>query len=350
MFRSSFSGIQVEVDDRQLRLIASSTSSKMLLGASERVIELQNLVGLEQKKPTGLKNGTITVADAVGKSILTYLKKQQQEADTLFEELSHSCPQSVGNKITVPLWNRMLESQVMEKLQQLNIDPANVTSPEDLKARISEAKVANAAEVVEAKNIAAQLKSQAKETAAAKKADERAAKQANKEKADFENKYGTLMADEVFGTKRVWIYSKGFVSVGTFSPGTPNKLLGIEGNADVSKKTFIGRGIVAAATMGANLMVTPNKRGDAYLTITTDVKTYVLHESPPTEQAMKKMHKLQGAGKALLQSNVPNQVIVTNAGTEPDLALQLEKLSALKLSGALSEAEYQAAKKQLLGL
>ena len=348
----TFSGIKAEIDDKELRLTATSTSSKMLLGASGRLIELQNIFGLEHKKPTALKNGNITVADGVGKSTLAYPKKQQQDADELFEKLANSCPQAVGTKITVPLWNSLLENQVMGTIQKLRIDPNNVSSQDDLKAKISEAKASNAADAAEAKVIAAQLKSQAKESAAAKKATEKAAKQlqSESEKADFINRYGTLLADEVFGSKRVWIYSKGYVSVGLFSPGTPTKLLGISGNADVTKKTVIGRGVVAAMTMGANLALTPNKRGDAYLSITTDIKTYMLHMSPPTEQGLKAMRKLEGAGQAVLDMNVPNQVIVTNAGTEPDLALQLEKLSALKQSGALSEAEYQAAKKQLLGL
>jgi len=169
--------------------------------------------------------------------------------------------------------------------------------------------------------------------------------------------YGRCVAEGTLAGKRVKIYEKGYVQVGMFKLGTPERLLGITASDMSSQKTAIGRGIVAVATMGTNLMVTPNKRGNYYLVIVTDRKTHNLTMTPPTNSDLKAMHKLEAAGKAVLAALAAEAAIratpaVANpvpAASEVDLAAQLTQLAQLHGSGALTDEEFAAAKQRLLG-
>ncbi len=162
--------------------------------------------------------------------------------------------------------------------------------------------------------------------------------------------YGRLMVNETFAAKGVWIYSKGFVAFGLFAPGVPQRLLAINSSSDVVKKTAIGRGVVGILTMGTNLVLTPNMRGDVYLTITSAVKTHMLHVSPPSESAMKAVKKIEAAGLAAIQIGVSAGYTSTSVIPHPDLSAQLEKLAALSTAGALTDDEFLAAKQKLLNL
>lgn len=179
-----------------------------------------------------------------------------------------------------------------------------------------------------------------------------------KQAKDLRNKeqFGELVLQETCAGKTVRIYDKGFVRVSLFpTNGTPyEKLLGISGSADVAKKTALGRSIAAGATLGANLLFTPNKRGDLYLIITTDKKTHSLHMSPPTEGDMKAMHKLQNAGQAVLNNlaltlgklDIPAVVKSNSEGSS--VTTELEKLVEMFRQGLLNEEEFKAAKSRLL--
>ncbi len=175
--------------------------------------------------------------------------------------------------------------------------------------------------------------------------------------------YGKKIIEEACAGKLVRIYDKGFVRVsGVFlkDGAVFEKLRAISSSADVAKKTALGRTIMAGATMGLNLVTTPNKRGDMYLTITTDKTTHMLHMSPPTERELKAMHKIATAGQgvldsierqapaAKLQSN-PASVPSSQAVAPPTSVIdELTKLVALRDAGALSEDEFFTMKTQLM--
>jgi hypothetical protein len=163
-----------------------------------------------------------------------------------------------------------------------------------------------------------------------------------------------VVADEVFGGKRVWIYENGMVAFGFFSPSVLEKLLAIDGNSDVSRKSALGRGMVALLTFGTNLLLTPNKRGGAYLTIVTDSQTRHLSMSPPTEHSLRALSILETAGKSVISARDArtSNAVIGNAGeTEStDIAESLRAISELAAGGKLTAAEFAAAKAKILGL
>ena len=175
-------------------------------------------------------------------------------------------------------------------------------------------------------------------------------------------KYGRLISNETFFGTSIRLYSKGFVRVGSTRNAPYEKLLGISGSADVSKKTAIGRGIVAGMTMGTNLLVSPNKRGDVYLTIVTDRKTHALHQSPPGLKDIQVMHNLVAAGEAILKGQSSNSYIqpIESRSLEEknsaitgvvlaDLLSSLQKLGDLHAAGVVSDDEFTQLKEQIMG-
>lgn len=175
--------------------------------------------------------------------------------------------------------------------------------------------------------------------------------------------YGRKVIEEACARKLVRIYDKGFVRVSGVihkDGAVFEKLRAISSSADVAKKTALGRTLMATATMGLSL-VTPNKRGDMYLTINTDKTTHMLHVSPPTERELKAMHKIATAGQGILDSierqlpveNSRNASIATVSSqpVSPQASIidELTKLVALRDAGAISEDEFSAMKSQLMG-
>jgi ribosomal protein L7/L12 len=197
------------------------------------------------------------------------------------------------------------------------------------------------------------------EQKARRKAAENAHQQAVKE--DELRLYGRLVIEELCGNKTVRLYDKGYVRLSGMFLGKSDarfeKLMGISGDGDVFKKSGLGRVVVAGATMGANLFLTPNKRGDVYLVITTDVDTHMIHMDPPTERDMKAMKKLATTGQAILDATASLHVTPTFEAPQqnqqvpesPDLADQLMKLSQLHQAGALTDAEFHNAKSRIIG-
>ena len=176
------------------------------------------------------------------------------------------------------------------------------------------------------------------------------------EELSASEQFGNLVLQETCAGKTVRIYDKGFVRVSMFpTNSTPyERLLGISGSADVAKKTALGRSIAAGATLGANLLFTPNKRGDLYLVITTDRETHSLHMSPPTERDLKAMHKLRNAGQAVLNglASAPER---SEHSTEDgsfvvprSVTSELQKLAEMFRAGLLTEEEFKSAKSRLL--
>lgn len=123
--------------------------------------------------------------------------------------------------------------------------------------------------------------------------------------------------------------------------------------SSVHKKTALGRTLAASVTLGASWLLSPNKRGDLYLTIVTDSQTYQLHSSPPTTQEMRALQRISAAGNSVLSTHSGDNEPQDNASTETlepgTLAAQLGQLAWLHQTGALNDDEYQTAKDRLLG-
>lgn len=204
-------------------------------------------------------------------------------------------------------------------------------------------------------------------TRKAQKAASTAAKQEQKAReaaAELAN-YGRQVAKEVFGNRTVRIYDKRYVRVAVmmFGSSAPfERLIAIDASADVSKKSGLGRGVGAVATMGVNLLGS-NKRGDVYLTITTDVTTHVLHEDPPTAMGLKTVKRLEAAGRAVLQAGSPEPVaqerpsitlpqanVAPSTPSETSTAQKLRELADLRAEGLVSADEYEKLRARLLGL
>ena len=213
-------------------------------------------------------------------------------------------------------------------------------------------------EAKEKKSVEREAKAQQRREEQKARAEEKLAR----EKRELEL-FGRKVLDEMCAGKWVQIYDKGYVKVSGMlnkNGAVFEKLRAISGSADVTKKTGLGRAIVAVPTMGLNLMTTPNKRGDMYLNITTERKTHSLHMSPPTEREMKAMHKIASAGQGVLdalerQASAP---VATSSPTpaprtQPPVAQksavdELTKLVELHDKGALTDAEFSAMKAKLI--
>lgn len=178
------------------------------------------------------------------------------------------------------------------------------------------------------------------------------------------DEYGKLITKATCAGKTIFLYSHGYVRVGGLfrSANAPfEKLLGISGSADVAKKSAAGRAIGAVLTGGNNLVFSPNKRGDIYLTIVTETKTHALHISPPTKSDLQAMHQLVAAGEAILQglqnSSASSQEgqrqpestsKSTSTASTSDLLSKLQQLNELRTAGVVSDAEFIQLKERIL--
>ena len=173
--------------------------------------------------------------------------------------------------------------------------------------------------------------------------------------------YGRLVMSSTFAARTIRLYSNGYVQIGIFAKNASfEKLLGISGSANVAKKTGIGRAAGALLTGGANLL-TSNKRGDVYLTIITDTKTYAFDETPGID-GIQRMNKLVTAGESILKGisfgnsvqPVEVQQNLNGNHTEQktsvdDLLRKLQQLGDLHASGVVSETEFDQLKEQIMG-
>lgn len=171
---------------------------------------------------------------------------------------------------------------------------------------------------------------------------------------------GREVARDTFALKTVAIYENGYVRVGgAFGLGKSEyeKLIAIESSADITKKTGAGRAAGAVLTGGLNLL-SSNKRGDAYLSIVTEVRTHVLHEESPTAIAMKSIKKLEGAGNGVLNAQAramnrqPAQPFdapaVQETPSTQDAGERLNSLVGLRDQGLISDEEYETLRAKIL--
>lgn len=130
--------------------------------------------------------------------------------------------------------------------------------------------------------------------------------------------------------------------VGFGKESTPDRLLGFEHDADsMRRKSVTGRGGAALMTGGLSLLAS-NNRGVVYVTVTgedTKVRTFTTRN--PSGTTLSSIRSLRAAADALLAQAEPTP--------SQDVASQIKQLADLHASGALSDAEFAAAKARLLG-
>lgn len=136
------------------------------------------------------------------------------------------------------------------------------------------------------------------------------------------------------------------------------KIVEVAGEANVQSKTGVGRFAAGVLTLGANTLVTGNKRGGIYLTIVTDRKTHQLKADaslPNPESDIKAMHKIVNTAESLISDQKPSVALEATPSPTPehlstsiDLCSELEKLSALFSKGLISPEEFAQAKAKLL--
>lgn len=186
---------------------------------------------------------------------------------------------------------------------------------------------------------------------ALKKSDKAEARERKREEkrelqATNEANYGKEVLFETLGLKFVRLFAKGYVRVGVSN--TYEKLLGVEGSADnLQKKSAAGRAAGFVFTGGLN-MLGSNKRGDLFLTITTDRKVHTIHVESPYAHDIKSFQRIVSVGKSLLAGSQESSPLQAES-TKVSVSEELERLVALRESGVLSEEEFQKAKGQVLG-
>ena len=125
-----------------------------------------------------------------------------------------------------------------------------------------------------------------------------------------------------------------------------DKLLGFENDADsMRRKSTTGRGGAALMTGGLSLMAS-NNRGVCYVTVTGEksgVRTYTTKN--PMNTQLTSLRSLKAAADAVFAQS--SKAPVGTGGTD-DVA-KLQQLADLHAAGALSDAEFAAAKKRILG-
>ena len=160
--------------------------------------------------------------------------------------------------------------------------------------------------------------------------------------------YGRQIASESTTMGTIAIYDKGYVRVGGvfLGGGKYEKLKSFEVfNNNLTKKSGFGRGATAILTGGLNL-ASPNTRGDIIVTIVTDSQVHT-GTLPAYESSIKSINTLQAAANAVLDSSAKASSSTPLQGES--LSVSLEKLVALRDSGALSLEEFEKAKSKLLG-
>jgi hypothetical protein len=191
-------------------------------------------------------------------------------------------------------------------------------------------------------------KSEKEAKKAARQAEKEEKLKARQEKEAKDRKMaGRLVLEEQFDLRSIKIYENGYVVFGP-SIGSPvyEKLRSFnvyDGN--VAKKTGVGRSAMAVLTVGANLGASSNMRGDVIITVVTERKTHTskLNATPGT---LKSAQKIRTALDSVMQSGSNESDV--KGKSESDLGASIEKLVALRDSGALSPEEFEKAKAKLL--
>lgn len=179
---------------------------------------------------------------------------------------------------------------------------------------------------------------------------EASAKAREEEKARLLELAGDEFFEEYLGSKTIKFFTNGYVSVSMWGGGSPEKLVDLNVDTDISKKTGIGRAVVGVATFGVNIATTSNMRGDIYLSIVTDQRTHMIHVSPPSERDVKAALKIEATGNSLIKrSSQKATARKPTRAPSKDITKQLEQLVKLRDSGALTDSEFTKAKAKIIG-
>jgi hypothetical protein len=158
-----------------------------------------------------------------------------------------------------------------------------------------------------------------------------------------EDELGRGMVD---ATTTMKVFKDGtFTIKGTFGgESAPDRLVAFEIDSDsMRRKSTTGRGGAALMTGGLSLLAS-NNRGVSYVTVTganSGVRTYTTKN--PGNTQLTSMRTLQAAA-----ASVVGQSASSPAGGSDSVA-QLKQLADLHAAGALSDEEFAAAKKRILG-
>lgn len=122
------------------------------------------------------------------------------------------------------------------------------------------------------------------------------------------------------------------------------RLLGFEHDADsMRRKSATGRGGAAIMTGGLSLFAS-NNRGVVYVTVTgeqTNVRTFTTRN--PSGTTLTSIRSLKAAADSVIVDTK-----ATSTASPADVSTQLKQLADLHAAGALSDAEFAAAKARLL--
>lgn len=137
-----------------------------------------------------------------------------------------------------------------------------------------------------------------------------------------------------------------FTTKGLFGPESPrDRLLGFDHDADsMRRKSVTGRGGAALLTGGLSLAAS-NNRGVIYVTVTgeqTKVRTFTTRN--PSGTTLSGIRALKAAAEALSAQ----AKTVPPSSTAASVPAQLQQLADLRAAGALTDAEFAAAKARLL--
>lgn len=130
-------------------------------------------------------------------------------------------------------------------------------------------------------------------------------------------------------------------------PNNQIKDVVIEGKDEVNRRVTVTR--LLAVGIFAFALKKKNKDQEAYITLElTDGQEVILFVDNKAPMALRA--KLAKVISAVKQANVASQSQTAQSTTQNSVADELSKLAALKEKGILTEEEFAAKKKQLLGL
>lgn len=161
-----------------------------------------------------------------------------------------------------------------------------------------------------------------------------------------------LEQGSIDGKIRLTIYRNGtFTTKPVFGrESEPDRLLGFDHDIDsMRRKSVTGRSAAAVLTGGASLLAS-NNRGVVYVTVTGEksgVRTFTTRN--PDGHVLSSIRSLKAAVDALLESSGASASPSTASAPSGSFAEQLKQLAELHAAGALSDAEFTAAKQRLLG-
>lgn len=163
---------------------------------------------------------------------------------------------------------------------------------------------------------------------------------------------GVSILDLPFGSYKVEIFKNGYIRVSSaygFKKNRIEKLIDIDCESQLTKKTGLGRALGASVTLGMN-MAAPSQRGNLILTITTDADIHVLTHNVPFDHDIENMHKIVSTGKAIIKSRQINSSELVHSATQGkgDLIEKIKELVILRDTGAISDDEFTVMKHKLI--